>query len=55
VRHCGCFFCRVRRRQEPYPGKPVRIVVGYSAGGGNDLIVRVMAPRLSEGWGSRSS
>src|SRR2546430_5470968 len=28
-----------------------RIIVGYSAGGGNDLIVRVMAPRLSEGLG----
>src|SRR5207247_4936893 len=27
------------------------IIVGYSAGGGNDLIVRVMAPRLSEGMG----
>ncbi len=37
--------------QESYPGKPVRIIVGYSAGGGNDLIVRVMAPRLSEGLG----
>src|SRR5437762_13699757 len=36
---------------QDYPGKPVRIIVGYSAGGGNDLIVRVMAPRLSEGLG----
>jgi tripartite-type tricarboxylate transporter receptor subunit TctC len=34
-----------------YPVKPIRIVVGYSAGGGNDLIVRVIAPRLSEGLG----
>ncbi len=39
--------------QESYPGKPVRIIVGYSAGGGNDLIVRVMAPRLSEGLGQQ--
>src|SRR3989440_9243145 len=37
--------------QEAYPGKPVRIIVGYSAGGGNDLIVRVMAPRMSESLG----
>src|SRR5437763_10738644 len=36
---------------QDYPSKPVRIIVGYSAGGGNDLIVRVMAPRLSEGLG----
>ena len=45
------FFAASICAQEPYPGKPVRIIVGYSAGGGNDLIVRVMAPRLSEGLG----
>jgi tripartite-type tricarboxylate transporter receptor subunit TctC len=45
------FFAACVGAQEAYPGKPVRIVVGYSAGGGNDLIVRVMAPRLSEGLG----
>ncbi len=45
------FFAASVSAQEPYPGKPVRIIVGYSAGGGNDLIVRVMAPRLSEGLG----
>ena len=36
---------------QDYPGKPIRIVVGYSAGGGNDIIVRVMAPELSKGLG----
>ena len=45
------FFAASVCAQESYPGKPVRIIVGYSAGGGNDLIVRVMAPRLSEGLG----
>src|SRR5437660_7957280 len=34
-----------------YPSKPIRIIVGYAAGGGNDLIVRVMAPRMAEGLG----
>jgi len=48
---CLLFFAASVGAQEPYPGKPVRIIVGYSAGGGNDLIVRVMAPRLSEGLG----
>ena len=48
---CLLFFAASICAQEPYPGRPVRIVVGYSAGGGNDLIVRVMAPRLSEGLG----
>lgn len=34
-----------------FPNKPIRIVVGYAAGGGNDIIVRVLAPRLTEGLG----
>src|SRR5262245_54766716 len=34
-----------------YPTKPVRIIVGYAAGGGNDIIVRVLVPRLSEALG----
>jgi tripartite-type tricarboxylate transporter receptor subunit TctC len=36
---------------QDYPSKPIRIIVGYAAGGGNDLIVRVMAPRMSDGLG----
>src|SRR3954464_11666813 len=36
---------------QDYPKKPIRIVVGYSAGGGNDIIVRVMTPELSKGLG----
>ena len=35
-------------RGQEYPRKPIRIVVGYAAGGGNDIIVRVLAPRMSE-------
>src|SRR5918999_1584549 len=37
--------------QDSYPSKPVRIVVGYSAGGGNDIIVRVMQPEMQKGLG----
>jgi len=36
---------------QEYPNKPIRIVVGYSAGGGNDIIVRVMTNELSKGLG----
>jgi len=35
-------------RSQEYPHKPIRIVVGYAAGGGNDIIVRVLAPRMTE-------
>ena len=34
-----------------FPTKPIRIVVGYVAGGGNDIIVRILTPRLSESLG----
>jgi tripartite-type tricarboxylate transporter receptor subunit TctC len=36
---------------QEYPNKPIRIVVGYVAGGGNDIIVRVLVPKLSEALG----
>jgi tripartite-type tricarboxylate transporter receptor subunit TctC len=34
-----------------FPGRPIRIVVGYAAGGGNDLVMRVIAPKMAEGLG----
>ncbi len=37
--------------QDGYPGKPIRILVGYAAGGGNDIIVRVMQPEMQKGLG----
>src|SRR5947207_12102715 len=36
---------------QDYPTKPVRIIVGYAAGGGNDIIVRVMTPEMQKGLG----
>jgi tripartite-type tricarboxylate transporter receptor subunit TctC len=37
--------------QDTYPSKPIRILVGYAAGGGNDIIVRVMQPDMQKGLG----
>ena len=34
-----------------YPTKPVRIVVGFSAGSATDITARMIGPRLSEKWG----
>jgi tripartite-type tricarboxylate transporter receptor subunit TctC len=36
---------------QDYPTKPIRIVVGYTTGGGNDLIARLLAPKLAESLG----
>src|SRR5881397_1778371 len=37
--------------QSSFPNKPIHIIVGFAAGGGNDIIVRVVAPKMSEGLG----
>ncbi|MBL0944219.1 MAG: tripartite tricarboxylate transporter substrate binding protein [Hydrogenophaga sp.] len=33
---------------QAWPARPIRLVVGYSAGGGVDAMARLLAPRLSE-------
>ena len=35
-----------------YPTKPVRIIVGFPAGTGPDIVARLLAQKLSEGWGN---
>jgi tripartite-type tricarboxylate transporter receptor subunit TctC len=36
---------------ETYPSRPIRLVVGYTPGGGNDLIARIVGARLQEKLG----
>jgi tripartite-type tricarboxylate transporter receptor subunit TctC len=36
---------------QPYPSRPVRIVVPYPAGGPADVLVRGLGQKLSEAWG----
>jgi tripartite-type tricarboxylate transporter receptor subunit TctC len=36
---------------QSYPTKPVRILVGYAAGGGNDVIARIVGQKLGENLG----
>jgi tripartite-type tricarboxylate transporter receptor subunit TctC len=37
-------------RAQALPAGPVRIIVGFPAGGGTDILARVIAPRLQEMW-----
>jgi tripartite-type tricarboxylate transporter receptor subunit TctC len=38
---------------QSFPGRPVRLVLGYPPGGGIDVLARIMAPRLTERWGQQ--
>ena len=43
-------FCGVASAQT-YPGKPIRMIVGFAPGGGTDLVARIIGQKMSESWG----
>jgi len=48
---CALLVCAPCLAQDSFPSKPIHIIVGFAAGGGNDIIVRVLAPKMIEGLG----
>ena len=48
-------FSRLIRRPAggPYPGKPIRLLVGFPPGGANDLVARAVATRLAPRLGQQ--
>jgi tripartite-type tricarboxylate transporter receptor subunit TctC len=43
-----CAVSAVAAAQATYPGKPVRLIVGFSPGGGTDILSRALAQPLTE-------
>ncbi len=40
------------RAQSTFPNKPVRLIVGFPAGTGPDIVARLLGQKLSEAWGT---
>src|SRR5262245_61252257 len=34
--------------QDAYPNRPIKMLVGFGAGGGTDIVARIMAQKMSE-------
>ena len=51
----GMFLCLAWSPVFPqgYPTKPIRLLIGFSAGGGADAVARALSPRLAESLGQQ--
>ena len=46
-----CSLVLMLQGSEDYPAKPVRIIEPFGAGGGPDIIARIISPKLTALWG----
>jgi len=44
-------FTTAVRAAEEFPTKPIKMIVPYAAGGGTDIVARIVAQKLQEKWG----
>jgi tripartite-type tricarboxylate transporter receptor subunit TctC len=50
---CAVTVANAQPASPAFPVKPVRIIVGNSPGGANDLLARLIGQKLTEAWGQQ--
>ncbi|MPZ43179.1 MAG: tripartite tricarboxylate transporter substrate binding protein [Betaproteobacteria bacterium] len=46
-------YCVTAGAQENYPSKPIRFIIGFPPGGSNNIVARLIAPKLTEYLGQQ--
>lgn len=46
-------LAQVNVSAQPYPAKPIRIIIPFGPGGPSDLLARTVGQKLTESWGQQ--